>query len=143
MKSSTFGRTRDTRGSSSLRGRQADESREGLCVCVCVCVCLCVVKQKKRGAESRIKRLRMEREEKKHQTTKVPVFTLATGSKFLFITAATSSAALKDYFFPSGPAATFPSSPGASFPPRPWTTAFLSFALRLNAVTYRRTTVFA
>lgn len=29
-----------------------------------------------------------------------PLFTLATGSKFLFITAATSSVALKDYFQP-------------------------------------------
>lgn len=29
-----------------------------------------------------------------------PLFTLATGSKFLFITAATSSTALKDYFQP-------------------------------------------
>lgn len=57
-----------------------------------------------------IKRSEVERQ-RKHQTTKVPVFTLATGSKFLFITAATSSAALKDYFLPSGPAATFPSSP--------------------------------
>lgn len=62
-----------------------------------------------------IKRPRVERE-RKHQTTEVPVFTLATGSKFLFITAATSSAALKDYFFPSARACShfslIPAGPG-------------------------------
>lgn len=43
-----------------------------------------------------------ERErERKRQTSKVPVFTLATGSKFLFITAPTSLLCLKRLFLPS------------------------------------------
>lgn len=43
---------------------------------------------------------RRERE-RKRQTTKVPLFTLATGSKFLFITAPTSLGCLKRLFLPS------------------------------------------
>lgn len=39
--------------------------------------------------------------ERKRQTSKVPVFTLATGSKFLFITAPTSLLCLKRLFLPS------------------------------------------